>query len=73
MGCKFYQKKRTTEYMCIFEAQLVHLNELCNNIRILVDSSEQHRETHVQFIKSGMKNEPTPELLRLTGLKDAPN
>ena len=69
-GCKFYQKTYTTEYMCLFEAQLSHLNEMCNNLRILVDSSEQHRETHVQFIKSGMKKEPTDELLKLTGLKE---
>jgi hypothetical protein len=49
------------------------LNEIANNLRILVKSSEQHRETHAQFIKSGMTGAPTEELLRITGLKERPN
>ena len=72
-GCKFYTKDFTTEYMCDIKALLVHANEMTQNIKILTESSEQHRETHVQFIKSGLQNGPTKELLRLAGVSDATN
>jgi hypothetical protein len=57
----------------LYEAAVVHLNEIANNLRLLVKSSEQHRETHAQFIKSGIGGAPTEELLRITGLKERPN
>ncbi len=71
--CLFYQNQYTKDYMCVFEAGLSHLNELCANLRILVDSNEQHRELHTQFVKSGLNKKPSPELLKLTGLKQVGN
>lgn len=70
-GCKFYTKDFTRDWTCTFTAALSHLNELCHNMRNVADTTEQHRETNAQFIKSAIKDSPTDELLRLTGLKDA--
>ena len=68
-GCLFYNRKYTNDYMCEFQAQTAHLNDMVNLLQTIARSGEQHRATHSEFIRSGIKGEATPELLRLTGIK----
>jgi hypothetical protein len=74
-GCVFYVHvpAKPEEFVCNDILTTMMLNDVGNYLSLLLRSGEQHRETVVQGMRSGMKGEPTPELLRLVGIQDAKN
>lgn len=72
-GCVFYVPVPATpeKFVCNDILTTMMLNDVGNALQLVLRSTEQHRETVVQGMRSGMQGQPTPELLRLTGVKDA--
>lgn len=70
--CEFFDKVPATgDYVCRDELRNLYLDDIAQYMAQLLGSSEQHRETVVQGIRSRMKGGATPELLQLTGMKQA--
>ena len=72
-GCVFYVPVPATpeKFVCNDILTTMMMNDLGNMLTLIHRSGEQHRETVVQGMKSGMQGAPTEELLRLTGVASA--
>lgn len=66
--CRFYQTEFTKEPACLFDAGMLHLNEIAHNLRSIADSTESHKNIQAEFVKSAYTKSATPELLRLAGV-----
>jgi len=68
-GCVFYVSVPATpeKFVCNDILTTMMLNDVGNALHMVLRSTEQHRETVVQGMRSGMQGKPTPELLKLTG------
>lgn len=71
--CEFYDKRPSDgEYLCRYELTNGLLHDIALNLQLVLTSSETHRETATQMIKSTMLGGATEELEKLTGLKKNP-
>jgi len=58
------------EFECRDKLHNLYLDDLINTLDVLLTSSESNRILGVEAMKSRINGGPTPELLRLSGLKE---
>jgi len=66
--CLFFQKKYTTEYMCIYEAGVLHLNEITQNLKLLVNQTGQGNNLVEEMAKTQLTGVVSDKLKQLAGV-----
>ena len=70
-GCEFWDKvPGTGEYKCRYELTNLYLDDVAQYLQLVLRSNEATRVAGNELIKSQLQREPTPDLLKIVGVKE---